>query len=214
MRVVLAEDSALFRHGLARLLAEAGHEVVGEVGDGQALLELVARDTPDVAVIDIRMPPTHTDEGLLAALSIRERNPAVGVLVLSHYIETHHAARLLADDPRRVGYLLKDRVADIGQFLVALRRVGEGGSAIDPEVVAQLLRRSREGDPLAELSTREREVLALMAEGCSNHAISDRLFLSKRTVESHVRSIFTKLGLPDSTDEDRRVHAVLTYLRS
>ena len=214
MRLAIADDAALFREGLARLLADTGHEVVAAVADADALLEVVGREELDAAVIDIRMPPTHTDEGLVAALSIRDHHPAVAVLVLSQYIESHHAVQLLAADPRGVGYLLKDRVSNVGEFLEALQRVAEGGSTIDPEVVAQLLRRSRERDPLEELTAREQEVLALIAEGRSNHAICDRLFLSKRTVESHVRSIFMKLGLTESAEEDRRVLAVLTYLRS
>src|SRR3954454_10777787 len=214
MRVVIADDSALFREGLAQLLAHAGHEVVDAVADPASLLAAVETAEPAVAVIDIRMPPTHTDEGLVAALAIRERHPDVAVLVLSHYLETHHAVRLLADNPRGVGYLLKDRVSDGHEFFGALQRVGEGGAAIDPEVVSQLLRRSREQDPLEYLSEREHEVLALMAQGCSNQAICDRLFLSKRTVESHVRSIFGKLELSESGEEDRRVLSFLTYLRS
>jgi DNA-binding NarL/FixJ family response regulator len=214
MRVAIADDSALFREGLVRLLRDAGHGLVGAVADGEALLGLVGREEPDVAVVDIRMPPTHTDEGLVAALSIREHHPAVGVLVLSQYLESHHAVQLLAADPSGVGYLLKDRVSEVDEFFDALERVGGGGSAIDPEVVSQLLRRSRQESPLEELSEREREVLALMAEGRSNQAICDRLFLSKRTVESHVRSIFGKLDLHESPEEERRVLAVLTYLRA
>jgi DNA-binding NarL/FixJ family response regulator len=204
----------LFREGLGRLLGEAGHDVVGSVGDADSLLGLVRREVPDAAVIDIRMPPTHTDEGLRAALLIRERHRKVGVLVLSQYLETHHAVRLLAANPTGVGYLLKDRVSNLREFLDSLTRVAEGGSAIDPEVVAQLLSRHRERDALEELTEREREVLTLISEGLSNQAICERLFLSKRTVESHVRSIFMKLELPASSAGDRRVLAVLTYLRS
>jgi DNA-binding NarL/FixJ family response regulator len=214
MRVVLADDAALFRQGLGRLLAERDHTVVGEAGDAQQLLEHVAAQQPDVAIIDIRMPPDHVDEGLVAALAIRERHPRVGVVVLSQYLETHHAVRLLAESPRGVGYLLKDRVGDIAELEDALARVAAGGSAIDPEIVAGLLRRAREHDPLAELTTREREVLAMMAEGYSNQAIGERFVLSKRTVESHVHSIFLKLGLPPGPAEDRRVLAVLRYLQT
>ncbi len=213
MRLAIAEDSALFRAGVARLLTDAGHEVVAAVGDAEALLEAVEQEAPDVALLDIRMPPTHTEEGLLAALSIREGYPAVGVLVLSQYLETHHAVRLLAADPKGVGYLLKDRVSDVRQLLDALQRIADGGSAIDPEIVSQLLRRSRERDPLEELTGREREVLALIAEGRTNRSICDHLYLSKRTVESHIASIFMKLGLSESPTGDRRVLAVLSHLR-
>ena len=214
MRVTIADDSALFREGLARLLTEAGHDVVGAVGDPDALLLLVDREAPDVAVIDIRMPPTQSDEGLAAAVTIRERNPDVGVIVLSNYLETHHAVRLLTADSKRVGYLLKDHVADVREFLDALRRVAEGGVVIDPDIIAQLFGRSRDPNPLDVLSVRERQVLALIAEGRSNRAICEILVLSKRTVESHVAAIFKKLGLRESPSEDRRVLAVLTYLRS
>ena len=214
MRIAIADDSALFCEGLAGILERAGHDVVGKVGDAASLLDLVARDAPDAAVIDIRMPPNHIDEGLVAAVEIRERHPGVGVLVLSQYLETHHAVRLLASEPRGVGYLLKDRVADVREFLDALRRVAEGGTALDPDVISGLLRKRPEPTPLDQLTAREREVLTLMAEGHSNKAICNRLVLSKRTVESHIRSIFLKLELRESPDEDRRVLAVLTHFRS
>ncbi len=214
MRLAIAEDSALFRAGVARLLTDAGHEVVAAVGDAEALLEAVEQEAPDVALLDIRMPPTHTEEGLLAALSIREGYPAVGVLVLSQYLETHHAVRLLAADPKGVGYLLKDRVSDLDEFAAAVRRVAEGGSALDPSVVQMLVGRRRKADPLDELTPREREVLELMAEGRSNQAIAERLFVTLRAVEKHVTSIFSKLRLPPSAEDHRRVLAVLASLRS
>lgn len=213
MRVVVADDSVLFREGLVRLLGAAGLRVVAQAGDAEQLIAAVDALAPDVVVVDIRMPPTNTNEGLLAALDLRHRCPEVGVMVLSHHVESVHAAQLLADHPRGVGYLLKDRVSDVADFLTALRRVAAGGSAIDPEVVAGLLRRAREHDPLAALTAREREVLALMAEGHSNPAIGQRLFLTLKTVETHVSRIFTKLGLPPDASGDRRVRAVITYLR-
>jgi DNA-binding NarL/FixJ family response regulator len=214
VRVVLADDSVLFREGLARVLAERGFEVVGQASDGNTLLEQVAENAPDVAVVDIRMPPTHTSEGLVAALQIRAERPDVGVLVLSQYVETHHAVKLIGEGRGGVGYLLKDRVSDLDEFLDAVRRVAGGGTAIDPEVVSHLVGRQRERDPLSGLTDREREVLALMAEGRSNLAVSERLFLSRKTVESHVNAIFTKLGLLPAPDDHRRVLAVLTFLRS
>lgn len=214
MRVVLADDSVLFREGLARVLAEGGIEVVGQVADGDALLQQVAERAPDLAVVDIRMPPTHTNEGLVAALQIRSEHPEVCVLVLSQYVETHHAVRLLGDSMGGVGYLLKDRVSDLDEFIDAVRRVAGGGTAIDPQVVSHLVGRQRERDPLRELTDREREVLALMAEGRSNLAVSEKLFLSPKTIESHVNSIFTKLGLFPAADDHRRVLAVLTFLKS
>ncbi len=214
MRVAIADDSALFREGLTRLLEEAGHHVVRAVGDADALLDVVDRESPDVVVIDIRMPPTQSDEGLVAAVAIRERNPDAGVVVLSNYLETHHAVQLLTANSRKVGYLLKDHVADVQEFLDALRRVVDGGVVVDPDVIAELLGRSREPDPLDDLSERERQVLALIAEGHSNRAICEILVLSKRTVESHVASIFKKLDLRESPAGDRRVLAVLTYLRT
>jgi DNA-binding NarL/FixJ family response regulator len=214
VRVVLADDSLLLREGVARLLEEAGLEVVAQSGDAEDLLRKVGAHKPDVAVVDVRMPPTHTDEGLRAAAEIRERFPSVGVLVLSQYIEEAYAMELLSSDASGVGYLLKDRVADLDRFVDAVRRVGEGGSALDPEVVSRLLGRRRETDPLAEISPREREVLQLMAEGRSNHAIANELVVTERAVEKHVTSIFTKLNLPPTADDHRRVLAVLTYLRA
>ena len=214
MRVAIADDSALFREGLTRLLTEAGHDVVGAVANADALLGVVDREAPDIAVIDIRMPPTQSDEGLAAAVTIRDRNPDVGVVVLSNYLETHHAVRLLTACSTRVGYLLKDHVADVHEFLDTLRRVAGGGVVIDPDVIAQLFGRSRDPNPLDALSDREREVLGLVAEGRSNGAICEILVLSKRTIESHVAAIFKKLDLPDTPGEDRRVLAVLKYLRS
>jgi DNA-binding NarL/FixJ family response regulator len=214
VRIVIAEDMALMRAGLARLLADRGFAVVGQAEDPETLLRLVEREHPDAALVDIRMPPTHTDEGLRAAAEIRERFPDVGVLVLSQYIEEAYAMELLSSDASGVGYLLKDRVADLDRFVDAVRRVGEGGSALDPEVVSRLLGRRRETDPLAEISPREREVLQLMAEGRSNHAIANELVVTERAVEKHVTSIFTKLNLPPTADDHRRVLAVLTYLRA
>jgi DNA-binding NarL/FixJ family response regulator len=214
MRVVLADDSVLLREGIARLLEDAGFEVVGQAGDPDQLMLKVRSYSPDVAIVDIRMPPTHTDEGLRAAREIREKHPATGVLVLSQYVEAEYALDLLSESAEGVGYLLKDRVADIGEFAAAVRRVGEGGSALDPTVVSQLVGRRRKDDPLADLSPREREVLELMAEGRSNQAICDRLFITQRAVEKHVTSIFAKLRLPADAGDHRRVLAVLAYLRS
>lgn len=214
MRVILAEDSTLLREGLARLLADEGHEVTASVGDADALLAAVADDPPDVVVADVRMPPTHTDEGLRAALAIRERWPSVGVLVLSQYVEKQYATRLITGDTGGVGYLLKDRVVQIGEFLEALERVGAGGAAFDPEVVRQLLARTTRTDPLARLTPRERDVLGLMAEGLTNAAVAQRLHVSQSAVEKHVNSIFDKLGLFASPGYSRRVLAVLRYLGS
>jgi DNA-binding NarL/FixJ family response regulator len=212
LRVVIAEDAALFRAGLVRLIEEHGHLVCAAVADGEALLAAVAEHRPDVAVADIRMPPGHTDEGLRAALVIRSRHPGTGVLVLSQYIETRYAARLLESSAGGVGYLLKERVADVAEFTEALARVAAGGTALDPEVVAQLLRASRRAEGLAALTDRERDVLALMAEGGSNAGIAAALVVSPGTVEKHVASIFGKLGLPASEGDNRRVLAVLRYL--
>ncbi len=214
MRVVIAEDAVLLREGLVRLLDDRGHQVCAAVGDGDALIAAVARHHPDVAVVDIRMPPTHTDEGLRAALDLRRDHPRTGVVVFSQYIETRYAAQLLQGNPAGVGYLLKDRVADVAEFVDALTRVAAGGTALDPEVVRQLLGASRRADGLAALSPRERAVLALMAEGRSNAAIAAHLTVSGGAVEKHVASIFMKLGLPPSESDNRRVLAVLRYLRS
>ncbi|HJW62616.1 MAG TPA: response regulator transcription factor [Actinomycetes bacterium] len=213
MRVVIAEDAALLREGLVRLLEDRGHQVCAAVADGDALLAAVAEHRPDVAVVDIRMPPTHTDEGLRAALELRRRHPGTGVLVFSQYIETRYATQLLAGGAAGVGYLLKDRVADVAEFTDALARVAAGGTALDPEVVAQLLARTRRRDPLARLSPREREVLGLMAEGRSNAAIAGELVVTAGAVEKHISSIFGKLRLPPSDADHRRVLAVLAWLR-
>ena len=213
MRVVLADDSVLLREGVARLLVDAGFEVVGQVDNAEDLVRRVGFSKPDVAIVDIRMPPTHTDEGLRAAKQIRERYPQVGVLVLSQYVEPGYAMELLSDSSEGVGYLLKDRVSDIEEFASAVRRVAQGGSALDPAVVSQLVGRRRRDDPLAELTGREREVLELMAEGRSNTGIAERLVVTERAVEKHVTSIFQKLGLPQASEDHRRVLAVLTYLR-
>jgi DNA-binding NarL/FixJ family response regulator len=211
VRVVIAEDSVLLREGLARLLDEAGFEVVEAVPDGEQLLRSVAEHTPDVVVADVRMPPTHTDEGLRAALVIRKRWPKTAVLVLSQYVEERYATELLAGDTRGVGYLLKDRVADVDEFVAALRRVGNGGAALDPDVVSQLLLRARRR-PMDALTPREQEVLKLMAEGRSNGAIAAALVVTDGAVEKHVSSIFTKLGLTPTDTDHRRVLAVLSYL--
>jgi DNA-binding NarL/FixJ family response regulator len=214
MRVVLADDSVLLREGVARLLEEAGLDVVAQAGDADDLLRKVGAHKPDVAIVDVKMPPTHTDEGLRAAAEIRERHPEVGVLVLSQYLEEGYALDLLSSSAERMGYLLKDRVADLDRFVDAVRRVGEGGSALDPEVVSRLLGRRRREDPLEEISPRELEVLGLMAEGRSNHAIAEALVVTERAVEKHVTSIFAKLNLPPTAVDHRRVLAVLTYLRA
>ena len=212
MRIVIAEDSVLLRAGLTRLLSEAGLDVVAAVGDAVELLDAIARVQPDLAVVDVRMPPTNTDEGIRAAVEIRTRWPSIGILVLSQYVEERYATDLLAGDTAGVGYLLKDRVADVRDFVDAVRRVGDGGTALDPEVVAQLLARSRRRDPLERLTPREREVLGLMAEGRSNAAIAMALVVSDGAVEKHVRSIFSKLDLPPTELDHRRVLAVLHWL--
>jgi DNA-binding NarL/FixJ family response regulator len=214
VRVVIAEDAAILRDGLVQLLAERGHEVVAAVSDADALRAAVAEHDPDVAVVDIRMPPSFTDEGLRAAIAIRRERPAVGVLVFSQWVETRYAAELLATSSAGVGYLLKDRVADVGEFVEALTRVAAGGTALDPEVVRQLLGASRRSDALATLTPRESEVLGLMAEGRTNGAIARQLVVSDRAVEKHVANIFTKLDLPPSGEDHRRVLAVLRYLGS
>jgi DNA-binding NarL/FixJ family response regulator len=214
VRVVVADDSVLLREGIVRILSDSDFDVVGQAGDAEDLVRKVAAHKPDVAIVDVRMPPTNTDDGLRAAQKIRAEHPGTGVLVLSQYIEEGYALELLSENAEGVGYLLKDRVADVERFTESVRRVGEGGSALDPEVVAQLLGRRRREDPLEELSPREREVLELMAEGRSNHAIADAMVVTERAVEKHVTSIFGKLGLPPTQDDHRRVLAVLAYLNS
>jgi len=212
VRVVLADDSILLREGTARLLTEAGFDVVGQAGDAEDLLLKVRSYTPDVAIVDIRMPPTHTDEGVQAAKRIREQYPDVGVLVLSQYVEGEYALELIADSAEGIGYLLKDRIADLTEFAAAVRRVAEGGSALDPEIVARLVGRRRRDNPIDTLTPREREVLTLMAEGLSNAAIASRLVVTDRAVEKHVTSIFAKLRLSADGDAHRRVLAVLAFL--
>ena len=214
MRIVIAEDSVLLRAGLTRLLVDAGEEVVASVGDAEELLVVVERHQPDLAVVDVRMPPTHTDDGLRAALEIRRRFPATGILVLSQYVEERYASDLLAVDTRGLGYLLKDRVADVAEFLADVRRVGDGGTALAPEVVSQLLARSSRRNVIDRLSPREREVLGLMAEGRSNQAIAAELVVSDGAVEKHVSNIFTKLDLLPAEQDNRRVLAVLRWLDS
>jgi len=215
VRVAVADDAVLLREGLARLLEEAGFEVVGLAADADELLALIDRAKPDVAVVDIRMPPTHTDEGLRAAKAIRERWPAIGILVLSQHVNARYALELLSAGTDGVGYLLKERVSDLDELSSSVQRVGNGGSVLDPAVVGQLVGRPRQGDnPLEHLTDREREVLALMAEGRSNRAIAEQLFVTEHTVEKHVKSIFGTLRLPPSPDDHRRVLAVVTYLNS
>ena len=214
MRVVVADDTMLTRQGIVRLLRDVGVEVVAEAEDAQGLLHQIRLVRPDVALVDIRMPPTHTDEGLVAAQTIRAEHPQVGVLVLSQYVEPSYALRLIQDQPERVGYLLKERVFDIATVVDALRRIADGETVIDPTIVARLVGRRRRQDPLTVLSQREREVLGLIAEGLSNRAIAARLYVTERTVEAHVTQIFQKLGLPESPDQHRRVLAVLAFLRA
>jgi DNA-binding NarL/FixJ family response regulator len=212
MRVVIAEDLALLRDGIAALLTDEGHTVLAAVSDAGALLAAAAKHRPDLAIIDVRMPPTQTDEGVRAAVELRRRQPEIGILILSQYVEERYATDLLSGGGRGVGYLLKDRVADVAEFLAAARRVAAGGTAIDAEVVAQLLSRRRRADVLDDLTPREREVLALMAEGHSNSSIAERLVVSNGAVEKHVRNVFLKLGLQQADEHHRRVLAVLTYL--
>jgi DNA-binding NarL/FixJ family response regulator len=214
MRVVVAEDSVLLREGVARLLQDAGHEVVGQAGDADDLMRKVRAHKPDLAIVDVRMPPTQTDEGLRAAKEIRSELPGVGVLVLSAYVEPTYAQELLAENAEGLGYLLKDRVSDVGVFADAVQRVGTGGSALDPEVVSVLMGRARDDDPLEQLTPREREVLGLMAEGRSNGAIAEQLVVTDRAVEKHVTSIFGKLGLSAAPEDHRRVLAVLRFLEA
>jgi DNA-binding NarL/FixJ family response regulator len=214
MRVVVADDSVLLREGVVRLLEENGFEVVGQAGDAEDLIRKVRAHKPDVAVVDIRMPPTNTDDGLRAALEIRAELPDTGVLVLSLYVEEGYALDLVGDSAGGVGYLLKDRVADVDRFVDSVRRVADGGSALDPEVVSQLVGRARRDDPLDELTPREREVLELMAEGRSNNAIAEHMTVTERAVEKHVTSIFGKLGLTPAPEDHRRVLAVLAFLRA
>ena len=214
MRIVLADDEALLREGLARLLVEAGFEVAGTAQDAPGLLRLVEARRPELVITDIKMPPSHTDEGLIAAQEIRRRFPEVGVLVLSHYLESRYAMSLVEELPESSGYLLKDRVSEIGSLADALRRIGEGECVIDPTIVSRLVSHRRNAGPLGELTAREREVLALMAEGHSNQGICERLFLSPKTLEGHVGNIFRKLDIGDAPDYHRRVVAVLTFLRA
>jgi DNA-binding NarL/FixJ family response regulator len=214
VRVVIADDEALIREGLARLLEDAGFEIAGRCGDADSLLRLVEARRPDVAIVDIRMPPNQGDDGLLAAQEIRRRHPDVGVLVLSHYLDSRYAARLLEEVPERAGYLLKDRVSEVAVIADALRRIDEGECVIDPTIVSRLVARKRARGPLDVLTGREREVLALVAEGRSNGAIGEELFLSRKTVDAHISQIFLKLDLRESPEDHRRVLAVLAFLRS
>jgi DNA-binding NarL/FixJ family response regulator len=214
VRVVIAEDTMLTREGIVRLLEEAGVDVVAQAEDAATLMRHVRAERPDAAIVDIRMPPTHTDEGLVAAQGIRAEHPDIGVLVLSHYVEPAYAIRLLEEHPEGIGYLLKERVFDVAILVDALRRIGDGETVVDPTIVARLVNRRRRDDPLADLTPREREVLELVAEGLANRAIAARLFVTERTVEAHVKQIFMKLGLGVDADSHRRVLAVLAYLRS
>jgi len=214
MRIVIAEDAAVIRAGLTEILTDRGHEVAAAVGDAEALKAAVAEYQPDVAIVDVRMPPDHTDEGLRAAIAIRRDHPGTSILVFSQYVETRYAADLLSMRPGGVGYLLKDRVANVGEFIDAIDRVAAGGTALDPEVVTGMLKATRHASALSTLTARERDVLALMAEGRSNRAIAGQLVISERAVEKHISNIFGKLGLPPSDSDHRRVLAVLTYLGS
>ncbi|MEU8608592.1 response regulator transcription factor [Actinoplanes sp. NPDC048791] len=214
MRVVIADDAVLLREGLIRLVEENGHTVVAAVGDGPSLVEAIVEHRPEVSIVDVRMPPSHTDEGLRAAVEARKKVPGSPVLVLSQYVEVEYADDLLADRTGAIGYLLKDRVSEVAEFLDALRRVAGGGTVLDPEVVGQLLVRRRRDDPLRNITPREREVLGLMAEGRSNTAIARKMVVTEGAVEKHVRNIFTKLDLPPDEEQHRRVLAVLTYLQS
>jgi DNA-binding NarL/FixJ family response regulator len=214
VRIVIAEDSALLRDGLTRMLTDHGHDVVGAIDDAVGLAQLVEREDADLVVLDVRMPPTHTDEGIRAALELRAQWPALPIVVLSQYVEENYASELLAGDLGGVGYVLKDRVTDVGQFIETVGRVAQGGTAIDPEVVSQLLARTRRRRPIAELTPREREVLGLMAEGRSNTAIAEELVITQRAVEKHVKNIFQKLRLAPADTDHRRVLAVLRYLEA
>jgi DNA-binding NarL/FixJ family response regulator len=214
MRVVVADDLMLTREGITRLLTDVGVDVVAEAGDAASLLRAVRMTQPDAAVVDIRMPPTHTDEGLVAAQQIRAEHPDIEVLILSQYVEPHYAMRLIEEHPERVGYLLKERVFDVANLIDALRRLADGETVVDPTIVARLFARKRRADPLDKLTEREREVLALLAEGLSNRAIATRLFVTERTIEAHVKQVFLKLGLNTDPGSHRRVLAVLAYLRS
>ena len=214
VRVILAEDEGLLREGLARLLADAGFEVIGKAADAAGLLRLVDARLPDVVLTDIRMPPGHSDEGLVAAEQIRDRHPQIGVLVLSHHVDSRYAMRLIGNFPQRSGYLLKERVSEVAVLADALRRISDGECVIDPTIVARLVTRGEHGGALADLTAREREVLSLMAEGHSNEGIGQTLFVSPKTVEGHIRQIFMKLGIPAEPDRNRRVLAVLAFLRA
>jgi DNA-binding NarL/FixJ family response regulator len=214
VRLVIADDEALLREGLARVLEDSGFDIVGRCGDAEALLRMVEARQPDVAIVDIRMPPGHGDDGLVAAQEIRRRHPDVGVLVLSHYLDSRYAARLLEEVPAGAGYLLKDRVSEVAVVADALRRIADGDCVIDPTIVSRLVARKRARGPLDVLTEREREVLALVAEGRSNGAIGEQLFLTRKTVDSYISQVFTKLDLRESPEQNRRVLAVLTYLRS
>ena len=214
MRIVIAEDSALLRDGLTRMLTDHGHEVVGAIDDAVGLRQLVEREDAELVVLDVRMPPTHTDEGIRAALELREQWPDLPIVVLSQYVEENYASELLGGDLGGVGYVLKDRVTDVGKFVETVERVGQGGTAVDPEVVSQLLARTRRQRPIAELTPREREVLGLMAEGRSNTAIAEKLVITQRAVEKHVKNIFQKLRLTPADTDHRRVLAVLRYLEA